>query len=1161
MGVATVETGPKFAAAMADNNVGTIVVRRFALVLNDSDFEALGVNIPIKILRNVTVRGDAALGYWPFLYLGGSYRMTLGAGVTMQFLDIVVDTPQGDGALRAPHLQILTFSEPGANARLLYGPGAGIMISGCFGPALQLQNVQALPRAAGYPGPQVVQAGLPQPGCVNDTYAPYMKRCWPQISNFVDVTMVGRRPDAASNLQPTNYAWILRNATAVCRALVPAECVAKLGPAACMLMTVRNLSSVLATVLEPPQNTSGIGLTSEGSSGDDGSDSSLAIVLGCVLGGVGLAAIVSGIAYMAHRRRLGAAGLAVGAKGEVDGGAGGPAGGAAGGDGKAGGQEQPHQPQGDDATTEGSDEGAHAEAARLAPNVAAAAPALDLITKHTPRQPGIELDVRVAGPAATEALLLAQHQSRKSCSSPPASTTPLAFPPAAAVDSGRLQKHPRGSQAAGAGAGSCGATANGFVRSVTGELTSQASIQHPTDDSVPRTFSSYLPASGGLGTSGTHDVPPPVTSASIEEPPVLTLLPVVRGVGACGRVVEGIYMGQRVAVKLLDRGLLYNYPSSCTAPSTAGLLSEPHPSSGAHAAAAEPSGAAAERGAVACGAGDSVSAGGIVAAVPLPDGTGLGSAAGEVLTAASTGGRTADAADVSLRLGASLADEEGGVSASAAPPDSVSLRLLHPPQPLAPAEPAAEAAVATGGAAVSPAELMLGTQSQAQSQMHHPSTAKPMSRKDRISHSTTAFPGLTIRHASAADMAAAAPGAAAALLAVVSMPEADGMGSPAALARPVALAALAKQHGGDGATPHAVPQRGGVRFLGVKQGESLWSTHDANSSVPAGFGAHAIFRNHLASPGADGSSSLGLSAIMDGAACSGEQAAKDRAGRGGAEPAERASAVLQAMAQELEVLAKLAHPNIVKLLAANLSPPTPCLVLELMDTSLDKLLYGGVAGGGGGGGLMPLGKVLHVALQIASALSHLHPTILHRDLKPANVLVSQPFSATPVVKLADFGLARLQETVLVTARVDVGTAAYMAPECLNALNCVVTHHADMFSFGVLLYEMLAGARPWEGCSMVQVAYRVTDGQRPPLDSLSFERCPRALRSLITACWDPVPERRPAACEVAKELILIKRKVAGDGGGAVLQQQQHSGTSMDVQMIAGRGQTWEPRPSA
>eukprot|EP00198_Chlamydomonas_reinhardtii_P011504 XP_001700841.1 predicted protein [Chlamydomonas reinhardtii] len=221
----------------------------------------------------------------------------------------------------------------------------------------------------------------------------------------------------------------------------------------------------------------------------------------------------------------------------------------------------------------------------------------------------------------------------------------------------------------------------------------------------------------------------------------------------------------------------------------------------------------------------------------------------------------------------------------------------------------------------------------------------------------------------------------------------------------------------------------------------------------------------------------------------------DGAGHGAAAPA-RASDVLQAMAQELEVLAKLAHPNIVKLLAANLSPPTPCLVLELMDTSLDKLLYGGVPGADPGGGRMPLGKVLHVALQIAHAFSYMHPTILHRDLKPANVLVSQPFSATPVVKLADFGLARLQETVLVTARVGVGTA----PECLNALNCVVTHHADMFSFGVLLYEMLVGERPWEGCSMVQVAYRVTDGQRPPLEELSLERCPRALRSLITACW-------------------------------------------------------------
>ncbi|KAG2450428.1 hypothetical protein HYH02_004930 [Chlamydomonas schloesseri] len=1142
----TVDNGAKFAAALANNNVDTIVVRRFALVLNDFDFGALP-DVPIKLTRNITVRGDTSLGYWPFLFLGGSQRMTLGAGVTLHFQDIVVDTPQGDGALRAPHLQVLTFSEPGANARLLYGPRAALMISGCFGPALQLQNVQALPRAAGYPGPQVVQAGLPQPGCVNDTYAPYMKRCWPQISNFEDVTMVGTRPDAASNLQPTNYAWVLRNATAVCRALVPPECVAKLGPAACMLMTVRN-SSVLATVLEPPQNSTDdaiIRLAPDAGSGDSSSTTTLAIVLGCVLGGVGLIAIVVSVAIVMKRRRLEAAGQHM-AKGGVDDGADG----------------LPPLPRsnGDDATTEVSEEGAHGEAAQQRfspqPAVPGPIPALDLITKHTPRQPGIELDVRVAGPATSEALLPTHHhQPRQSCGSPFATGTPLA------CGSGRVLK-------LGSAVASGAARSGAGDAALTGTPTSHASLQHPTDDSVPRTFSSYLPVSGTLGPSGSHEAPAPVTAASVEEPPVLTLLPVVRGVGACGRVVEGIYQGQRVAVKLLDRGLLYHYPNSCTAQSTA---QDTHPTSGAHAA---PVGSAAAGGGAAAAAlaAGGVPAGDVAAGAPLQTGERAMTYGDGQRTAACTAG-AADAGHVALRLGASHATEGGEAHADAAAEPAVSLpesaQVQQTPQTLVPAKPAAasEAAPApAAGAAVSPAEIVLRTQ---QSLGHQTRTAKPMSRNQRISQATPAFAGLTIRHASGADMAPAAPVATAALLAAVPVREADGVGSPMAFARPMALAAMFKQHAdGDSATPHAV-QRGGNRYLGAKHGDSLLAcstTNNGNSPVLPGFGAHAVYRNHLAFPGLD-DSSLGLSDLVRQVAAGGGPAGEGCGGSNAASAAapEGASTVLQAMTQELEVLAKLAHPNIVKLLAANLSPPTPCLVLELMDTSLDKLLYGGVPGAPPGGGLLPLPKVLHIALQIAKAFSHLHPTILHRDLKPANVLVSQPFSATPVVKLADFGLARLQETVLVTARVDVGTAAYMAPECLNALNCVVTHHADMFSFGVLLYEMLAGERPWQGCSMVQVAYRVNDGQRPPLDELSLERCPRPLRALIISCWDPVPERRPAACEVAKELLLIRHKLA-DGGGATHQPQpqqqqphQHSGRLLETHMFRGaRGPVPEPR---
>ncbi|KAG2444324.1 hypothetical protein HXX76_001081 [Chlamydomonas incerta] len=223
-------------------------------------------------------------------------------------------------------------------------------------------------------------------------------------------------------------------------------------------------------------------------------------------------------------------------------------------------------------------------------------------------------------------------------------------------------------------------------------------------------------------------------------------------------------------------------------------------------------------------------------------------------------------------------------------------------------------------------------------------------------------------------------------------------------------------------------------------------------------------------------------------------------------PLTHGGAVRRTMAQEVEVLARLQHANIVQLLAANLNPACPCLVVELMDTSLDKLLYGvdavaGPAAPVDAGArsapfaprsqapLLPLPKVLHIALQVARALAYLHPTIIHRDLKPANVLISDPGSASPVVKIADFGLSRLQDTVLITAHVDGGTAPYMAPEALDARNCVITHHSDMYSYGIMLYEMLAGTRPWRGLNMLQ-------------------------------CWDPVPERRPGAAEVAKHLALM-----------------------------------------
>ncbi len=86
---------------------------------------------------------------------------------------------------------------------------------------------------------------------------------------------------------------------------------------------------------------------------------------------------------------------------------------------------------------------------------------------------------------------------------------------------------------------------------------------------------------------------------------------------------------------------------------------------------------------------------------------------------------------------------------------------------------------------------------------------------------------------------------------------------------------------------------------------------------------------------------------------------------------------------------------------------------------------------------------------------------------------------------------------------------------------------DMYAVGVMIWEMLAGQRPWAGLSIAQIAYSVgLLRQRPPLDGAAMPpgRCPPKLRALVEACWDQDPKRRPAAIEVLKELTLLRFKV-------------------------------------
>ncbi|KAG2492080.1 hypothetical protein HYH03_009576 [Edaphochlamys debaryana] len=246
---------------------------------------------------------------------------------------------------------------------------------------------------------------------------------------------------------------------------------------------------------------------------------------------------------------------------------------------------------------------------------------------------------------------------------------------------------------------------------------------------------------------------------------------------------------------------------------------------------------------------------------------------------------------------------------------------------------------------------------------------------------------------------------------------------------------------------------------------------------------------------------------------------------GAAVSAETMNGLQAELVKELQVLARCQHPNIVRLLAASLEPPHPCMVLEAMDTSLDKVLYGSTTGPV----LLPLDRVLYIATQVVLGLEYLHPAVLHRDVKPANVLLSNLDSDTPTVKLSDFGLARVPGTALLTLHPEAGTPAYVAPESFDLDNLSITHKVDIYAFGCLLWEMLSGIRPWHGMTPVQVARQVTLANErlpipPPRDAPGrfAARWPPRLQRLIQDCWDRDPRRRPAAADVVRILVLIRQ---------------------------------------
>src|SRR5580700_10735991 len=239
----------------------------------------------------------------------------------------------------------------------------------------------------------------------------------------------------------------------------------------------------------------------------------------------------------------------------------------------------------------------------------------------------------------------------------------------------------------------------------------------------------------------------------------------------------------------------------------------------------------------------------------------------------------------------------------------------------------------------------------------------------------------------------------------------------------------------------------------------------------------------------------------------------------------------QRMEREARAISSLNHPHICQLYDIGSQDGTDYLVMEFLEgeTLAERLRKGA----------MPLAEVFKVGISVAEALAFAHRSgIVHRDLKPGNIMLTQG-----AAKLMDFGLAKplgVQVSAgsgsapsftavatlsgpsplspLTTAGSIVGTVQYMAPEQIEGKEADA--RSDIFAFGAVLYEMLAGKRPFSGKSQISLASSILESDPVPISALK-PNTPAPFEHLVTTCLQKNPEERyQSAQDIKLELQWI-----------------------------------------
>jgi len=239
---------------------------------------------------------------------------------------------------------------------------------------------------------------------------------------------------------------------------------------------------------------------------------------------------------------------------------------------------------------------------------------------------------------------------------------------------------------------------------------------------------------------------------------------------------------------------------------------------------------------------------------------------------------------------------------------------------------------------------------------------------------------------------------------------------------------------------------------------------------------------------------------------------------------------------EMHLLSKINHPNIIAIKGAGKSPRSFIAVEHLAGGTLDQMLEGETIGNGNSQKIKGVSKIslkacLSMSKQLVSALKYLHEdlhplaTVIHRDLKPQNI----GFDVDRNLKLFDFGLAAcVKRKVFANEAYKMtgftGTLAYMAPEV--ALRKPYNEKVDIYSFGIILWQMVTGETPFDGMNKATYIERVVmGGLRPSIP----REVPKDLATLMQQCWDEDPKRRPSCTAILDVLEDILKSLTSRTG--------------------------------